>query len=144
MPIATTLHFSGRLTADPELRFTPSGNAVANFNVAVNRQERNGDDWVDAGTDYYACTVWRAYAENVVESLRRGDNVIVIGRLKSRNWEDKDGNKRTNWDVDVDEIGVSLRFNTVTGIEKSEAKAEPEKEKVTDIKTARRTRESRR
>jgi single-strand DNA-binding protein len=112
----TTLTVIGNLTADPELRFTPSGAAVASFTVASTPRtyDRNADKWVDGDPLFLRCTIWRQAAENVSESLRRGDRVIVNGRLKQRSFETRDGEKRTVVELDVDEIGPSLRWCTAT------------------------------
>ena len=98
---------AGTLTADPELRFTPNGNAVANFTVAANdrRFDKNTSEWVDAGATFLRCSIWRQAAENVAESLNRGNRVIVTGRLKQREYEDREGQKRTVFELDVTEIG---------------------------------------
>lgn len=103
--------FIGNLTADPELRFTPSGAAVANFTVACTPRtlDKNTNEWKDGETTFLRCQVWRQYAENVAESLTRGTRVIVTGRLKQRNYETKEGEKRTAIEVDVDDIGPVLR-----------------------------------
>jgi single-strand DNA-binding protein len=112
---ATEIAFTGNLTADPELRFTPSGAAVANFSVVVNsrRFDKRTDSWSDGEPTFWRCTIWRQAAENVAESLTRGMRVMVLGRLESRSWEDREtGTKRTSLEVQVDEIGVSLAFAT--------------------------------
>jgi single-strand DNA-binding protein len=104
----------GNLTADPELRFTPSGRAVANFIVASTPRsfDKNKSEYVEGETFFLRCSVWNDYAENVAESLEKGMTVIAHGRLKSRTWEDNDGNKRTNVELDVNEVGPTLRFAT--------------------------------
>ena len=110
----TLLTLVGNLTADPELRFTPAGAAVANFTVASTPRSFNKQtsEWVDGETLFMRCSVWREAAENVSESLVRGSRVIVTGRLKSRSWDDKDGSRRTVMELEVDEIGPSLRYAT--------------------------------
>ncbi len=102
----------GNLTTDPELRFTPSGAAVANFTVASTPRafDRQSNEWKDGETLFMRCSVWRDAAENVAESLQRGTRVIVTGRLKSRSYETKEGEKRTVIEMDVDEVGPSLRY----------------------------------
>lgn len=102
----------GNLTADPELRFTPSGAAVANFTVASTPRTKQGDEWVDGEPLFLGCSVWREYAENVAESLQKGMRVIVQGRLKARSYETREGEKRTVFELDVDEVGPSLRYAT--------------------------------
>ncbi|MFM6847784.1 MAG: single-stranded DNA-binding protein, partial [Terrabacter sp.] len=103
----TVITIIGNLTADPELRFTPSGAAVANFTVASTPRQfdRQSNEWKDGETLFMRCSVWRDAAENVAESLQRGMRVIVSGRLKSRSYETKEGEKRTVVEMDVDEIG---------------------------------------
>ena len=110
----TVITIIGNLTADPELRFTPSGAAVANFTVASTPRQfdRQSNEWKDGETLFMCCSVWRDAAENVAESLQRGMRVIVSGRLKSRSYETKEGEKRTVVEMDVDEIGPSLRSAT--------------------------------
>lgn len=107
----TVITIVGNLTGDPELRFTPSGAAVANFTVASTPRQfdRNTNEWKDQETLFMRCAVWRQAAENVAESLQRGMRVIVTGRLKSRSYETKEGEKRTVVELDVDEVGPSLR-----------------------------------
>src|SRR3954449_13035677 len=110
----TPITVVGNLTADPELRFTPSGAAVANFTVASTPRtfDRQSNDWKDGETLFLRCSVWRDAAENVAESLSRGSRVIVSGRLKSRTYDTKEGEKRTVIELDVDEVGPSLRYAT--------------------------------
>jgi single-strand DNA-binding protein len=110
----TTLTVVGNLTGDPELRFTPSGAAVANFTVASTPRtfDRQSNEWKDGETLFMRCSVWREAAENVAESLHRGTRVVVTGRLKSRSYETKEGEKRTVVEMDVDEVGPSLRYAT--------------------------------
>lgn len=107
----TTLTIIGNLTADPELRFTPSGAAVADFTVASTPRvfDRNANDWKDGETLFLRCSVWREAAENVAESLRKGMRVIVQGRLGQRSYETREGEKRTVVEMQVDEVGPSLR-----------------------------------
>ena len=110
----TTITLVGNLTADPELRFTPSGAAVANFTVASTPRtfDRQTNEWRDGDAMFLNCAVWRQAAENVAESLQKGMRVIVQGRLKSRSYETREGEKRTVFEVDVDEIGPALRYAT--------------------------------
>src|SRR3954470_21231591 len=104
----------GNLTNDPELRFTPSGQAVANFTVASTTRflDKQTNEWKDGDTVFLRCSVWRQYAENVAESLTRGMRVIVQGRLKQRSYETKEGEKRTVYEIDVEEVGPALRSAT--------------------------------
>jgi single-strand DNA-binding protein len=110
----TVITVVGNLTADPELRFTPSGAAVANFTVASTPRtfDKNSNEWKDGEALFLRCSVWRQAAENVAESLHRGTAVIVQGRLKQRSYETKEGEKRTVYELDVDEVGPSLKFAT--------------------------------
>jgi single-strand DNA-binding protein len=110
----TIITVIGNITGDPELRFTPSGAAVANFTVASTPRQfdRQSNEWKDGETLFMRCSVWRDAAENVAESLQRGTRVIVSGRLKSRSYETKEGEKRTVIEMEVDEVGPSLRYAT--------------------------------
>jgi len=110
----TVLTIIGNLTNDPELRFTPSGAAVANFTVASTPRtfDKNSNEWKDGETLFMRCSVWREAAENVAESLTRGTRVIVSGRLRSRTYDTKEGEKRTVVELEVDEVGPSLRYAT--------------------------------
>jgi single-strand DNA-binding protein len=110
----TIITVVGNLTADPELRFTPSGAAVANFTVASTPRtfDRQTQEWKDGDALFLRCNVWRQAAENVAESLTRGARVVVSGRLKQRSYETKEGEKRTVVEVEVDEVGPSLRYAT--------------------------------
>ena len=104
----------GNLTADPELRFTPSGAAVANFRVASTPRvlDKATNEWKDGEPFYLTCNVWRQVAENVAETLQKGSRVIVTGRLKQRSYETREGEKRTVLEMEVDEVGPSLRYAT--------------------------------
>ncbi len=110
----TLITLVGNLTGDPDLRFTPSGAAVANFTVASTPRtfDRQSNEWKDGETMFLNCSIWRQAAENVAESLSKGMRVIVQGRLKSRSYDDRDGNRRTAYEVDVEEVGPSLRYAT--------------------------------
>ena len=110
----TTITVVGNLTADPELRFTPSGAAVANFTVASTPRifDRQSSEWKDGEALFLRCNIWREAAENVAESLTRGSRVIVTGRLKQRSFETREGEKRTVFEVEVDEVGPALRNAT--------------------------------
>jgi single-strand DNA-binding protein len=109
-----TMTIVGTVTADPELRFIPSGAAVANFTVAANERRKNKDtgDWEDGSATFIRCNVWRQHAENVAESLTRGMRVIVTGRLKQREYQTSEGEKRTVFDLEVDEVGPTLQWAT--------------------------------
>ncbi len=110
----TTITVVGNLTADPELRFTPSGAAVANFTVASTPRtfDKQSQEWKDGDPLFLRCSIWRQPAENVAETLTKGARVIVSGRLKQRSYETKEGDKRTVVELDVDEVGPSLRYAT--------------------------------
>ncbi|MBB6121708.1 single-stranded DNA-binding protein [Nocardiopsis algeriensis] len=110
----TQITLVGNLVDDPELRFTPSGAAVANFRVASTPRtfDRQSGEWKDGESMFLTCTVWRQYAENVAESLQRGMRVIVQGRLKQRSYETQQGEKRTVFEIDVEEVGPALRSAT--------------------------------
>jgi single-strand DNA-binding protein len=106
---------TGTLTANPELRFTPSGVAVANFTVAANdrRLDKQTGQWVDGDATFLRCTLWRQPAEHLAESLHKGNRVLVTGTLRQRSYETNEGEKRTVLELDVAEIGASLRWATV-------------------------------
>jgi single-strand DNA-binding protein len=110
----TVITIIGNLVDDPELRFTPPGAAVTNFRVASTPRtfDRQAGEWRDGETLFLSCSVWRQAAENVAESLQRGMKVIVQGRLKQRSFETREGEKRTVFEIDVDEVGPSLRNAT--------------------------------
>jgi single-strand DNA-binding protein len=110
----TTITVIGNLTDDPELRFTPSGAAVAKFRVASTPRflDRQSGEWKDGEPLFLACNIWRDAAEHVAESLQRGTRVIVTGRLRQRSYETREGEKRTVIELEVDEIGPSLRYAT--------------------------------
>lgn len=103
----------GNLTMDPELRFTPSGIAMARIGLAVNRRYQRDGEWQEQTSFFYG-TVWREQAEQVAESLQKGMRVIVSGRLEQRTWEDKEGQRRESIEIQIDEIGPSLRWATAT------------------------------
>jgi single-strand DNA-binding protein len=110
----TVITVVGNLTADPELRFTPSGAAVANFTVAATPRtfDRQSGEWKDGDALFMRCNVWRQAAENVAETLTRGMRVMVSGRLRQRSFETREGEKRTVVELEVDEVGPSLRYAT--------------------------------
>jgi single-strand DNA-binding protein len=110
----TVITVVGNLVDDPELRFTPSGAAVANFRIASTPRtfDRQSGEWRDGETLFLSCSVWRQAAENVAESLQKGMRVVVQGRLKQRSFETREGEKRTVFELDVDEVGPSLRSAT--------------------------------
>ncbi|MGW3961835.1 single-stranded DNA-binding protein [Amycolatopsis sp. NPDC005003] len=110
----TAVTVVGNLTSDPDLRFTPAGSAVANFTVASTARvfDRESGTWRDGDALFLRCSLWREYAENVAESLGRGTRVVVHGRLRQRSYDTKEGEKRTVMELEVDEIGPSLRYAT--------------------------------
>lgn len=124
----TLITLVGNLVDNPELRYTPSGDAVANFRVASTPRvwHRDEQEWSDGETLFLTCNVWRTYAENVAESLSRGNRVIVHGRLKQRSWETNEGERRTVYEIDVEDVGPALRFNTATLTQPNAAEKEPE------------------
>ncbi len=107
----TPITVVGNLVADPELRFTSTGQPVATFRIASTPRvmDRQSNEWKDGDSLFLSCNVWRQAAENVAESLQRGMRVIVTGRLKQRNYETREGEKRTVYEVEVDDVGPSLR-----------------------------------
>jgi single-strand DNA-binding protein len=107
----TQITIAGNLVDDPQLRYTPTGQAVANFRVASTPRFRDNatGEWKDGDSLFLSCNVWRQAAENVAESLQRGMRVIVQGRLRQRSYETKEGEKRTVYEIEVDEVGPSLR-----------------------------------
>jgi len=110
----TIINIAGNLTSDPELRFTNSGVAVANFTVASTPRKYNSqtDQWEDGDALFLRCNIWRQAAENVAESLTKGARVIVSGRLHQRSYDTKEGEKRTVVELEVDEVGPSLKYAT--------------------------------
>jgi single-strand DNA-binding protein len=108
----TVITVIGNLTGDPELRFTPSGAAVANFTIASTPRnfDRQTNEWKDGDTLFLNCSIWRQAAENVAESLQKGMRVVAQGRLKARSYETREGEKRTVMELDVEEIGPSLKY----------------------------------
>ena len=119
----------GNLTADVELRYTPAGNAVANFTVAKNTRyfDTGTNEWVDGETLFFRCNVWREQAENLAASgIKRGSRVIVTGNLQARSFETKEGEKRTVWELTVEEIGASVRFDVVHHGSAYDTEEEPE------------------
>ena len=117
----------GNLTADPELRFTPSGLQVANLRLAVTPRIKDGDQWKDGETSFFRITAWRQLAEHVGDSLSKGDRVIVLGQLRARSWETPEGERRTVVEVTAEEVGPSLKWAT----------AKPERTKANSAKGGR-------
>ena len=128
----TTITLIGNITSDPEMRFTSSGTAVANFTVASTPRtfDKASGSWKDGDALFLRCNIWRQEAENVAESLTRGARVIVSGRLRQRSFETKEGDKRTVIELEVDEIGAQLKFATVK-VNKAERSGERDRTPVT-------------
>lgn len=116
MPGLPEITIVGTAVREPELRYTQTGTAVANVTLAANdrRFDKNTGQWADNGATFLRCTCWREMAENIAESLQQGARVIVTGQLRQREWTDNEGNQRTSFEVDVTEIGASLRWATAT------------------------------
>jgi len=110
----TVITVVGNLTGDPELRFTPSGAAVANFTIASTPRsfDKQTNEWKDGDTLFLSCSIWRQAAENVAESLQKGMRVVAQGRLKQRSYETREGEKRTVVELEVEEVGPSLKYAT--------------------------------
>jgi single-strand DNA-binding protein len=108
----THVTITGNLTADPELKFTPNGAAVANFRIAVTSRIRDGETWKDGDTSFYRITAWRDLATNLTDSLSKGDRVLVVGQLRMRSWETPEGEQRSVVEVTAEEVGPSLRWAT--------------------------------
>ncbi len=119
----TQITIVGNLVDDPQLRYTPTGQAVANFRVASTPRflDRQTNEWKDGDSLFLSCNVWRQVAENVAESLQRGMRVIVSGRLRQRSYETKEGEKRTVYEIEVDEVGPSLRNASAKVVRSSRA-----------------------
>jgi single-strand DNA-binding protein len=116
MSSENTMTIVGNLTADPELKFTGKGVAVVSFTIAQTPRVKDGNEWVDGQPLFLSCSMWRDAAENVAESLTRGARVVAVGKLKQRSYETKDGGKRTVVELEVDELGVSLRYAVATPV----------------------------
>lgn len=111
--MSESITITGRLGTDPELKFLPSGAAVCSFRVVTDRRTKDADgNWQSEDTTWWACTAWRQLAENIADSLSKGDLVIVRGFVKSREWETKEGEKRTSWEVDAKHVGPDLQRAT--------------------------------
>jgi single-strand DNA-binding protein len=106
----THVTITGNLTADPELRFTNNGAAVANFRIAVTTRVRDGNTWRDGDTSYFRVNAWRQLARHVTDSLAKGDRAVVIGRLRSRSWEAPGGEQRSVIEIEADEVAPSLKW----------------------------------
>ncbi|MGQ0624592.1 MAG: single-stranded DNA-binding protein [Sporichthyaceae bacterium] len=122
---ATYITITGNLAEDPELRFTPTGKATARLRVAVNtRYQNNTGAWVDRTTSWHTVITWGAMAENVAESVTKGQRVVVTGRLEQREYSNETGDKRTVWEVTAEDIGLSLRHTSARTLDKAQTAAE--------------------
>ena len=130
----TNITIIGNLVADVELRFTPSGAAVANFTVASTPRTFNkaSNEWEDGDTLFLPCSIWRQAAEHVAESLTKGTRVIVTGRLKQRSYDDREGSKRTIYEVEVEEVGPSLAWATARVTRSGQQQAKPRQQRAAD------------
>lgn len=112
--MSSKVTLQGRLTRDPELRFTQGGKAVAQFAVVTVRRAKNtAGEWEDQDVSFWDCTAFGDMAENIVESMEKGTSVIVTGNMRQESWNTKDGEKRTSWRVNVDDVGVSVRWKAI-------------------------------
>ena len=130
----TTITIIGNLTDDVSLRFSPAGAAVANFTVASTPRTFNkaSNEWEDGNTLFLPCSIWRQAAENVAESLTKGMRVIVQGRLKSRSYETREGEKRTVFEIDVEEVGPSLTWATARVTRSGQQQTKPRQQRAVD------------
>ena len=110
--MSTPITVVGNLTADPELRFTKSGQAIAKLRVAVNERVKDGDQWKDGEATYWRVTCWGGLAEHVGDSLAKGSRIIAVGRVSSSTWETKEGEQRTDYEITADSLGPDLRWAT--------------------------------
>lgn len=117
----TQITIRGRLAGDVELRFTPSGHAVANLTIVANKRVKNGDQWEDGPATFWRCSAWRELAENCADSLHKGMSVVAVGEVAQRDYETKEGEKRTSIEVTIDAIGPDLRWQTAK-VSKAEKK----------------------
>lgn len=122
----TPITVIGNLTADPEIKFTTGGAALAKFTIAATPRvfDRESNQWKDGTSTFFRCSAWRRLAEHIAESLTKGSHVVAFGRIRQHNWETPEGENRSMLAVEVDEIGASLRFTTVAINGKAAAKAD--------------------
>jgi|ERR1700722_3956811 len=127
--MSSKVTLQGRLTRDPELRFTQSGTAVAQFAVVTVRRVKNAStgDWEDQDVSFWDCTAFGTMAENIVESMQKGTSVIVTGSMRQESWTTKDQEKRTSWRVNVDDVGVSVRWKSLSEAKTGGSHREPVK-----------------
>jgi single-strand DNA-binding protein len=127
--MSSKVTLQGRLTRNPELRFTQSGTAVAQFAVVTVRRVKNVStgDWEDQDVSFWDCTAFGSMAENVVESMSKGTSVIVIGSMRQESWTTKEQEKRTSWRVSVDDVGISVRWKSISEAKTGNSHREPVK-----------------
>lgn len=131
--MSTQITLNGNLTADPELKFTAQGKALAKFTVVTSRRKKlDSGEWVDEGTTFWSCTAWERLAENVAETLRKGDTVIVIGEAETRAWE-KDGQKRDRIEVNAKKVAIDLNRFSARVNRESKGNAAPAKNPADDL-----------
>jgi single-strand DNA-binding protein len=125
---------AGNLTADPELRYTQDGRPVVDFTIAASsrRLNKQTNEWEDGDATFLRASAWREFAENIAGSLRKGDRVIATGRLKQRNYQDREGNNRTSLELDIDEIGPSLKRATAVITKTAGAASAPQPNYVSE------------
>ncbi len=121
----TQITIVGNLVEAPELRFTPQGKAVANFTLAESKRVKDGDTWKDGPATFWKCSLWDTAAENITESLERGQRVIVVGEVAQRSFETREGEKRSVFEVTATEVGPSLKWATVTVEKTGKVKPKP-------------------
>ena len=121
--MSTQITIVGNITADPELRHTPAGAATVSFTIAVNerRLNRETNQYEDAGATFWKCNAWRALAEHLAVSLQKGDHLLVVGTVKDHSFEAKDGERRTIKEIEVEEVGLSLRFHPAQALRETGA-----------------------
>jgi single-strand DNA-binding protein len=126
--MSSKVTLQGRLTRDPELRFTQGGTAVAQFAVVtVRRVKSAAGDWEDQDVSFWDCTAFGSMAENIVESMQKGTSVIVTGSMRQESWTTKDNEKRTSWRVNVDDVGISVRWKSISEAKTGNSHREPVK-----------------
>lgn len=125
--MSSKVTLQGRLTRDPELRFTQSGTAVAQIAVVTVRRVKNGEVWEDQDVSFWDCTAFGPMAENIVESMEKGTSVIVTGNMRQESWTTKDNEKRTSWRVNIEDIGVSVRWKSLADAKGGSTRREPVK-----------------
>lgn len=123
-----TIHGEFGVYAEPELRFTPSGKAVCKIKCIAKDRKKESGQWVDGDPLFIDVTVWQRAAENAAESITKGSTITVVGRLSMRTWEDKEGNKRTSYEVTADEIGVSIRWNPAISTTQEHPQGKPQED----------------